>query len=214
MKAFIFDLDGTLVDTEPLNDKHTDYLLRKLSAKPRLLSRSLRGLNAKETWTVLSEEYGLHQSIDELILIGRQSYIDYLSSQKFIPTTKGSLDLVQHLFERGFPLAIASSANPKRIELLLDLSGMSQYFSTIVSGDDVKRSKPAPDSYLLAAIKLGVDPKECIAFEDATNGICAAKKAKMYCIAYSSSSNTTENLAQADLIVSDLRDVIPILGKI
>ncbi len=207
--AYIFDLDGTLVDTEPLNDEHMLVLLHKLGVSPKQTLQNLRGLNAHKTWEILRNEYNLAQTIDELVHQGRQSYLEFLHQQKTIPTMRGSSELLEYLFKHKHPLAIASSANPKRISLLLERTGLEKYFKVIVSGDDVTHSKPAPDSFLLAAQRLAVQPKHCIALEDSVNGIRSAKAAGMYCVAYAENSHDIEQLRlEADYVVSDFTELM------
>ena len=93
------------------------------------------------------------------------------------------------------------------IHFVLQTLEIKALFSAITSTDEVKHGKPAPDIYLLTAKKLGIDPAECIAIEDATAGVHAAKKAGMKCIGYRGDPKSTQNLSKADLIIEDFRHI-------
>lgn len=204
MKAVIFDMDGVLIDSEPLYEQHLKTFLVTLGVSdPEKLQRSLKGKSSKDISAILIETFSLTHNLDELTQISRQAYLDYLNAQELLPPIPGAKELVEHLHRAGHPIALASSASNKRIKLFLDKLGLEQYFKLIASGEDVKRSKPAPDIFLLAADLLGKSPEECVVIEDAWNGVQAAKAAGMKCIAYSGSIHNSDDLSDADLIVKD-----------
>jgi HAD superfamily hydrolase (TIGR01509 family) len=204
MEAVIFDLDGVIVDTEPLSKQHERDFLRGLGVKQlRKLDTNLQGLNARAYWAVLKDAYELDQSVEELVTLWRPSYVAYLDSLEQIPVIAGVEQLIQQLAISNYPLAIASSANPKRVTLILDKTDLKKYFSVIITGDDTSKSKPAPDTFLLAAKRLGVSPVDCLVIEDSTNGILAAKAAGMQCVAYAGSAHNSDDLSAADVIVTD-----------
>jgi beta-phosphoglucomutase len=118
----------------------------------------------------------------------------------------GVLPLLHSLKENGFRLALASSTVPENIKLLLSALGIEQLFDCLVSGQDVSRGKPDPEGFLLAAKKLGVEPRCCVIIEDAIDGVRAAKAAGMKCIAVAN-THPRETLAEADLTVESLETV-------
>jgi beta-phosphoglucomutase len=200
--AVIFDMDGVIVDTEPLSKKYEKEFLPKIGvSKPRDLN--VQGLTAKAYATLLKQEYGLEYNIDELIMMWRSGYLSYLAVLDQIPVIPGAPELIQYFIDSGHKLALASSANPKRIKLILERAGLEPYFSIIVHGDDVQNSKPAPDVFLLAAQRLDVTPSECLVIEDSTNGVKATKAAGMFCVAYAGSLHNSDDLSEADLIIED-----------
>ncbi len=206
MLTIIFDMDGVIVDTEPLHIQHLHGYLRKIGVvEPESFKRSLKGVSARDTWQMLIENFDLEDDLETLIQDSRESYIDYLESLDTLPVIPGVVQLVKTLHSKGYRLALGSSAAPKRIELFLHKLSLQKYFERIVSGDDVKKSKPAPDIFLKAAQLMQVKPSDCVVIEDANNGIAAARAAGMKCIAYGGSVHNSDDLAQADLIVKDFK---------
>jgi len=204
MQAIIFDMDGVIVDTEPLTDAHhKSYLLElgaDLDAKPFVPQR---GKNSRGTWEVFKDIYQLEHDIDFLIESGRQKYIAHLQTLAEIPIIDGVRELIHALHAAGYRIALASSSNPKRIDLFLNQLKLMNYFEELVSGDDVQHGKPAPDCYLLAAKKLGVKPKDCVVIEDASFGVQAAKAAGMKCLGFAGLPHNDQDLSEADLIITD-----------
>lgn len=216
MKAVIFDMDGVLIDTEPLNDLHTVEYLKNLGIKSsdKALCEYLqkfRGAHAKYTWAQIIKDFNLTTPIDELITDVRMSYIRYLSSLNLKPTTGITLFL-KKLKKEKFTLAVASSAYHKRIYMLLDVCRLREYFDVVVSGDHVQHSKPDPEIYLKTAELLKKNPGECVVFEDAVNGLLAAKAAGMKVIGYQSGRNE-QDLSQADVIINSFKKINPSVVK-
>jgi len=200
----IFDLDGVIVDTEPLNKLCLIEFLKNMGIDdPPVFEQNVQGLNTKVYWTVIKEVCGLKESVDELSAKWRPAYLDYLNELDVIPVISGIPDLVDYLVEENYSIGIASSANPLRIALILEKTGLQKSFSTIVCGDDVLHSKPAPDIYLLAAERLSAKPEECIAIEDSTNGVHSGMAAGMNVIGYGGSAHNTDDLSDAHIIVND-----------
>lgn len=206
MKAVIFDMDGVIVDSEPLYEQHLQAFLVKLGvSEPELLEVNLKGVSSRDTSKLLIKTFQLEYEVDELVTVSRKAYLDHINSLEKLPSIPGAVEFVKHLSKSGFSLALASSASAKRIDLFLTKLGLKLYFPVIACGDDVNRSKPAPDIFLLAAQKLGVKPANCIVVEDAQNGVRAAKAAGMKCIAYAGSDHNSDDLSEADLVVKDFK---------
>jgi len=209
MQAVIFDMDGVLVDSEPLHRQHIQAFLVKLGvSEPEKLTHNFKGVGTKDTSRIIIETFDLSHSVEEMTKMSRQAYLDHLNSLEELPSIPGAVAFVKNLAAAGHPLALASSASSKRIEMFLEKLGLTKYFKVIASGDHVERSKPAPDIFLLAARKLGMDPQDCVVIEDAENGVAAAKAAGMKCIAYGGSDHNTDNLLDADLVVKDFTKLI------
>lgn len=208
IKAIIFDLDGVLVDTEPLNKACLVEFLAALDKKHRALKHNLQGLNSRAYWSILKTEYELEPSLEELVSLWRARYLAYLESLDQIPVIPGIPALVDYFNEKHYHMAVASSANHKRIDLVLEKIKLNYSFLVIVHGDDVRHSKPAPDCFLLAAQRLAVQPSECVVIEDSTNGVRAAKAAGMLCIGYNGSSHNNDDLSQADILINDFTKLL------
>ncbi|MES2971911.1 MAG: HAD family phosphatase [Patescibacteria group bacterium] len=202
--AIIFDMDGVIVDTEPLCDLYEIEFLTRLGVnEPGEPPANRHGLNSRAYWAPYKKEYGLKPTVDELIMLWRPGYLAYLDGLTEIPLIPGIKKLLDYLTRTDIKLALCSSANPKRVELILNKVSLKDYFPIIVHGDDVINSKPAPDSYLLAAARLNVPPSECLVIEDAANGIKAAIAAGMSCVAYAGSPHNTDDLSEAHVIIDD-----------
>jgi len=118
----------------------------------------------------------------------------------------GSIKLIKSLKEHGFSMALASSAPMENIRLVIRGLGIESSFQAIVSGSEVTEGKPSPQVFLLAAERLGVVPRDCIVIEDAVAGVTAAKRARMYCLAVTS-THSRHSLMEADHVVGTLEVV-------
>jgi HAD superfamily hydrolase (TIGR01509 family) len=205
---FIFDMDGVIVDSEPLSDQHLLHFLAEIGKEPQSLQASYRGLNIHAFINQLIKELKLEHDAQVLAKQYRASYLKYLNSLSKLPEIPGAVELIKYLHQEGAKLSLASSAGPKRIELFLSRLRLKKYFPVIICGDDVVHSKPAPDIFLLAAKKMSVNPRECIVIEDSRNGVLAAKDAGMKCIAYGGSAHNKEDLSDADTIIRDFTVLI------
>lgn len=208
LKAVIFDMDGVLVDTEPLADLHfSKFLKEKFSIKvePEFFQR-FRGSTSKHFWEIIIEEFDLDISADEIITEARPRYLDFLKKSN-LKTISGVKELIENLLKVNIKIAVASSASTNRIKTILEIIKLSDKFEIIISADDIKNSKPHPEIYLIAAKTLGVDSKDCIAIEDATNGVKSAKEAGMKVIAYKDPSHNIQDLSEADLIIRNFAEL-------
>jgi beta-phosphoglucomutase len=142
-------------------------------------------------------------SIDELVKLTNDLTIPVFKNMEKMEPMPGVVNLLDKLKSRKIPLALASSSFPEVIEIVLDKTGLRDYFDEIVNSRMVGKSKPAPDIFLLAAQKLNVSPEKCIVIEDSTNGITAAKSAGMFCIAYNGPGSEHQDQSQADFIIQD-----------
>jgi HAD superfamily hydrolase (TIGR01509 family) len=207
LKAFIFDFDGVIVDSE----KYWDSLLEEAfkeripQFKHETLSRMM-GQSAHGVVDLLNAEYNLNFTFESYIaMIDTQVMDVYLKKCELMP---GLLDLVKRLQSQGVPQAIASSSQRKWVQASVDHFEIRSYFPVIVTGDDAPgRAKPLPDLYLLAAEKLEVDPAQCIAIEDSKNGTISAKAAGMVCIGLRSDMNPSQDLSAADWVTEDMNQI-------
>ncbi|EKD85764.1 MAG: phosphatase/phosphohexomutase [uncultured bacterium] len=202
IKAVIFDMDGVIVDSEPLNDQHMQIHFQRIGIKFTVdYVEQFRGTNSKTVWTKVKQDFNLTESLDELITKSRASYIDFLKNKKDIVPVSGVKELLQRLGHNHFKTAVTSSASPKRIDLLLDVCRIKNLFDIIVSTDDVVHGKPAPDVYLKTAERLKIPPNQCVVIEDAENGVKAAKSAGMKVIGFAGLPYNKQNLSHADKII-------------
>jgi HAD superfamily hydrolase (TIGR01509 family) len=179
--AVIFDLDGVLIDSEPVwEEVRRDYVARHHGRWQPDSQDRLMGMSTPEWAAYLSGELGVERPpeavADEVVdLVGER----YGERPPLLP---GAVAAVRRLGAR-WPLALASSSPPRLIDLVLNLAGLDGLFEVRISTEQVGRGKPAPDVYLEAAARLGVPPAACVAVEDSSNGVRSAAAAGMRVIA-------------------------------
>lgn len=204
LKAFIFDMDGVIIDSEPLH-----FLSDKMVMKDFGIEVSDEELNAfvgvtnPLMWQELIIKYDLAASVEELLLI-QHKYKTELFSAGELNSINGIPELLKELKEREIKVGLASSSSRQFIELVLKKLDLFQYFDVVISGEEVLKSKPAPDIFLEAAAALEVNPLDCIVLEDSGHGVTAAKAAGMKCIAFRNPNSGNQKLDAADCIVCTL----------
>ena len=209
MRAMLFDMDGVLVDSEPIHFK----------ARKKTLARY--GLTIED-----GELYGYQSTSMETFIAGinktRGVSIDEKEAAEFqkldfkevfdefeLEAIDGIPEYLERLDELKVPMAIASSSSPALIREVTRRLGIAGYFCEMVSGDEVERPKPDPCVYLTAAKKIGVEPSSCVVLEDSRNGVLSAKAAGMLCIGFRSPHSGNQDLSKADVIVNSIRDIDP-----
>ena len=200
LEAVLFDMDGVIIDSEPLWSEAEKRLLarRSLSYSPSLKA-AMMGRDAKGAVSLLIEHYSLADSLEELI--GERNHLIAQLFKENLKTIPGALELVRSVSAAGIMTGLVSSSPQALIELALEKIGATGLFAITLSGDQVARGKPAPDVYITAAERLGVKPEHCLVIEDAPHGVAAAKHAGMCCLAIDTSV-TVDELATADRVVS------------
>lgn len=207
MKAVIFDMDGVIIDSEPIHfetDMETlKYFGCKISTKE--LEKYV-GTTNEYMYTDIKRNFKLDQSLEEII-----NYRSKLVKRKIIylelEPIKGIKELLMELKRRNIDTAIASSSPKDFIDTVIDKFKLQEYFKYIVSGEEVKKGKPYPDIYIETSKKLGVHPDKCIVIEDSKNGILAAKAAGMLCIGLKNINSGNQDLSNADIIVNSIKEI-------
>jgi beta-phosphoglucomutase len=207
-KAVIFDMDGVLVDTEPLHVQNEKQMFRKLGLD--ISDQEHAGYMGTATdvmWEQIVRERKLPFEISELTKQTIQQEIPFFESMDKIDPMPGLVNLLEKMKQEGIPMAVASSSDAVIISIILDKSGLGKYFLHALSSGEIGRSKPEPDIFLHVANMLGVAPENCIVFEDSKNGIKAAKAAGMYCIAYSGGGSGHQDQNQADCRITNYNEI-------
>jgi HAD superfamily hydrolase (TIGR01509 family) len=203
-KAILFDMDGVIVDSEPL---HVAAFQATLQQYGRALSED----QYLQHFAGRTDEAGFQRYFDfigetvELPVIMDQKAKAYLAlaADQLMPYP-GVIEVIRKLAEQQTPLALVTGSLRTEAEVTLKTFEITDYFSTIVAAEDTRHGKPNPEGYLKAAETLGIDPVECIVVEDSPSGVAAAKAAGMKCLAITN-THTAEALQEATSIVAQLR---------
>lgn len=205
-RAVIFDMDGVLLDSEPLHYRALrDVLAGEGHEWTEKDNERLLGTTVADTFRIISQTVDLMRPHDDLIDIYNTEVLAILSGP--LEPAPGLLHLLGRLRSHGVPIAVASSSLRDWIETTLGSLRIRAYFSIVVSGEDIKQGKPAPDIYLRTAELLDVPPVRCAAIEDAPNGIASAQAAGMRVIAVRTPYTVHLSLDAADYIVDGLADI-------
>ena len=182
IEAVIFDLDGTLVDSEPVYLEADQKLLSQYGIDVDMTFKSKYvGRAAGEMLQEIKAMYHLRETVDELIDRKNAIYLELARTKTSVfPEMKKFVGLLR---DENYPMAVASGSSQEVVDEILNITGMHPYFQSAISSASVKRGKPAPDVFLEAAKRLGTAPEKCLVIEDSHYGVEAAKNAGMYCIA-------------------------------
>ena len=207
MKAFIFDMDGVIIDSEPIyleiNKKTLHHFDITVSTED---FNQFVGMTDYGVYAIVKEKYQVPQTIDEMLAYQSDlvwSTFKHLEAEPI----DGIPELLQTLKEQHIATAVASSSPRKIIEIILRQLKLDNYFNLIVSGQEVSQGKPAPDIFLETAQRLQISPVDCVVLEDSKNGSIAAKKAGMTCIGFQNLGSGNQDLRQADFIVDSIRTI-------
>ena len=209
IEAVVFDLDGVLIQTEELWDEVREGMARDAGGRYGAEEqRAMMGMSSPEWSTYMHEHVGLPESPEEIAAeVVRRMSARY---RQQLPLIDGAIAAVERLAAR-WPLGVASSSNRELIDLVLELSGLDRLFSATVSSEEVARGKPAPDVYLEACRRLGVEPAHSAAVEDSHAGIRSAKAAGMRVLAIPNPTYPPDDeaLENADVVLTSLDDLTP-----
>lgn len=205
----IFDLDGVLIDSEGLWNQARMQIASEHGGRwPEDAQRAMMGMSSLEWSQYMHQELGVDMEPDEIsaIVVSR---LEALYREQ-VPLLPGAQQVVAAFAER-WPLGLASSANRSIIELVLNLTKLSELFKATVSSEEVPRGKPAPDVYLEAARRLEMAPGLCAAVEDSTNGLLSAAAAGMTVIAVPNGEfpPAEEAISRAALVVDAIDQLTP-----
>jgi HAD superfamily hydrolase (TIGR01509 family) len=209
IQAVVFDLDGVIVDSEHVWDAAREALSRERGGGwHEGAQQDMMGMSSVEWSRYMHERLGLKDLPEEISAeVVRRLQATY---REELPLIDGATEAVGRLAGR-WPLGLASSSNREIIDLVLELSGLDQYFEATVSSEEVQRGKPSPDVYLEAARRLGADPAGSAAVEDSRSGILSASAAGMRVVAIPNKRfpPDEEALAAADVIIPSINELTP-----
>ncbi len=200
-KALILDMDGVLIDSNPL---HAQAWLHYLSQYGKAADSILERMHGKRNDQIVRELFGEDLSAEEVFAHGAAKEALYRTLMKPHVTEKLIPGVAAFLARHSASaLGVASNAEPLNVAFVLDEAGLRHYFSAVVDGHQVERPKPDPQIYLRVAQQLGVTPGECVIFEDSATGIQAGKAAGARVVAVRS---TEAELPPTDFSIRDFQD--------
>lgn len=193
IKAVIFDLDGTLIDSMWLwKAIDIEYLEQFSIPLPDDLQKSIEGMSFSETALYFKERFKIPHSVDEIKNEWNRMAAEYYSSR--VPLKEHVVILLEELTKKGIKLGIGTSNSKELVSLIVDKFELNKYFESIRTSCEVDKGKPHPDIFLKVAEDLGVNKEQCLVFEDIPNGLVAANSASMRSVAiYDEFSKTMDN---------------------
>jgi len=207
LKAVIFDMDGVIVDSEPMHFEVDRRVLERCDfvAGDEVLSKYVAVPNPI-MWKALKEEFDLKMSVEELLELQTQLKVEVMKETCF-EAIDGIMDLISYLKKNNIKMAIASSSPRFFIEYVVKSLSIHDCFDVIISGDEVKKGKPNPDIFLKASEMLEVKTSECVVIEDSANGVSASVSAGIKCIGYKNPNSGNQDLSNAFIIVDSIRKI-------
>ncbi|CUH91700.1 MAG TPA: HAD family phosphatase [Herbinix luporum] len=211
IKMIIFDLDGVILDSEPLHENAKRRILKEHGIDENLdLSFSV-GQPNKLLWSNMIERFGINKSEEELER-SQYNYILEEVKEKKIQTSRGLLRLLQWLKNQGIKIGLASSSDRHYVDAILKHYNLYDYFAYIVAGDEVARKKPEPDVYIKVLDQAKLNPDEAIAIEDTFAGSRAALSAGLKCIGYQNPTSGNQDLSPCFVKIDNLSQINKIIA--
>ena len=210
--AIIFDMDGVIVDSEPLHEQALAETLARIGfpTTPGMQIADYIGRSDQDFWKDFVARFRPAQTLAELVRLKRDRVVELVHEHQ--PLFEGLPELVAALASR-WPLALASGSERPVIEAVLNIEGLRQHFRVVVSSSEVRHGKPAPDVFLLTAQRLGVAPEACVVIEDSKPGVAAALAAGMRVVAVTN-THAAEELGHATWIAGSCAEVGVLLGDL
>ena len=208
LKAVLFDMDGVIVDTEPLHQRAYMHMFDKVGI--RVSKEQYNRFTGQSTLAIckqLCNHYKLRQHADELVKIKRDNFTKLFFEDNTLELINGVETLIKEYHQHGLALVLASSASMFTIKNITKRFNLDRFFLNKLSGADLRASKPHPEIFLKAAKAAQVLPSECLVIEDSTNGIMAANRAGIFCVAYKNENSVNQDYKLADKLISDYSEI-------
>ncbi|MFE0555184.1 HAD family hydrolase [Paenibacillus sp. NPDC058910] len=220
IQAVIFDMDGVLIDSEPIYFEIERSSFAHFGAKmTEVEHHTYVGVTLESMWRKVLDKHQLTATVEEALAYHQHNVMQTMLAHPELTAMPSVERWLSWLHEQHIPIAVASSSPRALIDLIMDKTGLGKYFEVRMTGEEVESGKPAPDIFLTTAEMIGVSPSNCLVIEDSRNGVQAAKSAGMRCIGYFNPGSGDQDLSKADLQISSydelwtLKDTLPLEGR-
>ncbi|WP_339751793.1 HAD family phosphatase [uncultured Winogradskyella sp.] len=208
LKAILFDMDGVIVDTEPLHRKAYHQMFDDVNIKVNsVLYESFTGQSTINICKRLVDHFNLNEEPKYLVNLKRKHFKYLFENDSNLVLIDGVLERIKDYYYNGLKLVVASSASMPNINRIFDRFDLNPYFSAKFSGSDLKQSKPHPEIFIKAAESTGFNKSECMVIEDSTNGIKAAHLGGIFCAGFKSEHSSGQDYSLANIVISDFREI-------
>ena len=208
LKAVLFDMDGVIVDTEPLHRKAYFAMFDDVNIPvTEELYNSFTGQSTINICRELVRLFNLSETPESLMKLKRKHFKYLFENDTSLGLLDGVLDLIKDYHTNGLKLVLASSASMVNINRIFDRFDLNQYFVSKLSGADLQQSKPHPEIFIKAAEVAGFPKQHCMVIEDSTNGMKAAKSAGIYCVGYRSNHSKNQDYSYADKVIESFGEI-------
>lgn len=212
MKAVIFDMDGVVINSEPLGQRANAELFKQLGIDvPVSVYSTFVGTAPHNNMQKLKQLYDIPLAFDELITLRSQIYFNLFNQAEDLQLMPGFLEFIDKLKAAGIVTILATSSFREKIRRVFEKFPLAVCFDDVVSGEDFEFTKPDPSIFIEAVKRTGFDKNDCIIIEDSTNGIKAANAAGVYCVAYKTEHGVPQDMTGADKIVTDFSELYNLL---
>lgn len=214
IQAVIFDMDGVLLDSEPLHDETNLEILRSFGIEAdKSVTNPYVGRTSEALWSAMIEKYELPADIEELINEQWRLTVRALPGSG-IRASEGLDELLNYIRDKNILASVASSSRNDFVEAVFDHLGLWPHMEAYTGGREIRHGKPDPEIYLLAAKKIHIDPICCLAVEDSTAGVMSAKTAGMFTVGYKNPTSEGQDVSGADRVISSLTEICALLDEL
>ncbi len=205
-KLFVFDMDGVIVDSEPMHLRSKHELLAKLNMKTDRDLYSFIGKPTEDFWRQMLADNNRSGNVTEIIEMQDAMILGYIKEQGLKPIS-GVLEIIELCKSKNIKTAVASSSNQSLVHGVLQYFDIMKHMETVVTGDNVTNKKPDPEIYLKAVEQCLCKPQESVALEDSKSGVTAAKAAGLFTVGFRNENSGNQDLSLADYIVDDILEI-------